>query len=317
MSRLTILIALSGGMAVTATLWALLKPPRWLGGRVRPYAQVARSRLLRGGDPNTYRAVTRPAVTIRDALQPAVERVTQLHARLLGPHDEEALAIRLRQAGLYPGLEADQRLAAHRFRSLMTSLFAGGALGFVGWSTGGPITLALYATGGLVLGAALARGRVDRAINRRRQRMIAELYSINQILAMRARAGGGVVDALSHVAQRSTGAITAEIRETLTLHRSGIPITAALRRAASSAPEPEAARLYQSLAVAQERGVDLADSLLALARDLRTDRRDRAVTRAATRRIAAVVPIVVILAPIAIAFLAAPLPTLIFGSPSP
>ena len=144
--------------------------------------------------------------------------------------------------------------------------------------------------------------------------MAAELYTINQILAMRARAGGGVTDALRHVADRSSGIIATEIRDTLILHRTGTPITDALRRTAAATAQPEAARLYQALAVGHERGVDLADSLLALARDLRTDRRHQAVVRAATRRIAAVVPIVVILAPITIAFLAAPLPSLIFGA---
>ena len=63
--------------------------------------------------------------------------------------------------------------------------------------------------------------------------------------------------------------------------------------------------------------MDLADTLLALAKDLRVARRDEAVTTAARRRLMAVVPIVVILAPIAIAFMAAPLPTLIFGGGSP
>jgi len=81
--------------------------------------------------------------------------------------------------------------------------------------------------------------------------------------------------------------------------------------------EPEAARFYRSLAVAQERGVDLADTLLALSRDLRVARRDEAVTRAAGRRVAAVIPIVVVLAPIVLLFTAAPLPTLIFGGATP
>ena len=174
-----------------------------------------------------------------------------------------------------------------------------------------------YGIGGLVLGSFIARGRVDGAVTKRRRRMQAELYTVNQILAMRARAGGGVTDALRHVAQRGSGAVVAEIREVLQRSRTGMPITEALRRGASMTAEPEASRLYHSLAIAQERGVDLADTLLALSRDLRVARREEAVTKAASRRIMAVVPIVVILAPIAIAFMAAPLPSLIFGGGSP
>src|SRR5690606_34047322 len=103
-----------------------------------------------------------------------------------------------------------------------------------------------------------------RAVARRRRRMQAELYTVNQILAMRARAGGGVTDALRHVARRGSGALVSEIREVLQRSRTGMPITESLRRAASLTAEPEASRLYHSLAIAQERGIDLADALLAL-----------------------------------------------------
>jgi Flp pilus assembly protein TadB len=214
-------------------------------------------------------------------------------------------------------MEAADRLRAYRNRTLATSGAAAAALGFLGWQSQGAIGLAAYSVGGLLLGSFLARGRVDSAITKRRQQTRSELYTVNQILAMRARVGGGVGDALRHVAQRGRGVIVGEIHEVLRLVRTGTAMTDALRRAASHTAEPEAARLYHSLAIGQERGVDLADSLLALSRDLRVARRDEAVTRAATRRIAAVVPIVVILAPIAIAFMAAPLPSLIFGGGVP
>jgi Flp pilus assembly protein TadB len=214
-------------------------------------------------------------------------------------------------------MDATERLRAFRNRSMASALGSAALLGTVGWLSQGGVGLAVYAAGGLFLGSYAARGRVDRAVARRRQRIRSELYTVNQILAMRARAGGGVGDALRHVAERGRGAVVSEIQEVMRLVRSGTPTTEALHRAAAATAEPEAARLYHSLAIAQERGVDLADSLLALSRDLRAARRDDAVTKAATRRIAAVVPIVVILAPIAIAFLAAPIPRLIFGGGVP
>jgi Flp pilus assembly protein TadB len=284
---------------------------------VAPYVQVVRTRLLRGADPDTYLAVSRRAAGLRDAFEPLLDRLSRVHARILGPRDEEQLALRLRQSGLYPGMDATDRLRAFRNRSLATAGAAGAVLGVLGWQSQGGIGLVVYAAGGFLLGSFLARGRIDGAITKRRQRIRSELYTVNQILAMRARVGGGVGDALRHVAQRGKGVIVGEIQEVLRLVRTGTPTTEALRRAAASTAEPEAARLYQSLAIGQERGVDLADSLLALSRDLRVARRDEAVTKAATRRIAAVVPIVVILAPIAIAFMAAPLPSLIFGGGVP
>lgn len=317
MTRLTILLAASAGSSVTAALWTVLKPPRRLRMRVRPYSQVARTRLLRSADPETYLAVTRPQVRLIDVVEPLVGQLTRFCARIAGPRDQELWATRLRNSGLYPALDANARIEAFRRRALATSFAGAGLLGFVGWSTNGAVGMIAYAAVGFAFGAALTRGRINNAVIARRRLMRAELYTVNQILAMRARAGGGVTDALRHVAQRSRGVVASEIRETLQLQRSGLPITDALRRAAASTAEPEASRLYLSLAIAHERGVDLAESLLALARDLRVSRRDEAVTKAATRRIAAVIPIVVILAPIALAFLAAPLPTLIFGNAVP
>lgn len=317
MTRFTILLAISAGTAVSATAWVVLRPPRRLRHRVTSYVQVARTRLLRGADPETYLAVSQTGVRLRDAFEPLLDRLSRVLSRFLGTRDEELLALRLRQSGLYPGMGVAERLRAYRNRSLATAAAVALALGTVGWVSQGALGLVVYGAGGLFLGSYIARGRIDRAIDSRRHRIRSELYTVNQILAMRARAGGGVGDALRHVAERGRGAVVSEIQEVMRLVRAGTPTTDALRMAASNTSEPEAARLYTSLAIAQERGVDLADALLALSRDLRVARRDEAVTKAATRRIAAVVPIVVILAPIAIAFLAAPIPSLIFGGGGP
>lgn len=317
MTRLPLLLALSSGATVTAVVWAVLRPPKRLRSRVRPYAHVARTRLLRAADPETYLAATAAPATIGQVFEPILERLSRLAARLLGQRDEAQLAVLLRQSGLYPGMNADERVAAYRRRTALTGLGIAAALGLTGWHSQGAAGLLAFGAAGFFLGSLMARGRVDNAVKARRQRMQSELYTVNQILAMRARAGGGVTDALRHVAARGAGAVVAEIRDILALSRTGVPITEALRRAATTTAEPEAGRLYHSLAIAQERGVDLADALLALAKDLRTARRDEAVTKAARQRLMAVVPIVVILAPIAIAFMAAPLPSLIFGGGTP
>lgn len=317
MNRLSILLALSSGITVTAIAWTVLRPPKRLRSRVRPYAHVARTRLLRSADPETYLAVTRVPATIGEAFGPVVDRLSRLATRMFGTSDETLLALRLRQSGLYSGMEAAERIATYRRRTLLTATAVAAGLGMVGWQSQGAIGLIAFGGGGFVLGSLMARGRIDKAVTARRRRVQSELYTVNQILAMRARAGGGVADALRHVADRGTGAVVSEIQDVLHLSRTGMPITEALRRAASTTAEPEAGRLYHSLAIAQERGVDLADTLLALSKDLRVARRDEAVTKAARQRLMAVVPIVVILAPIAIVFMAAPLPSLILGGGSP
>jgi pilus assembly protein TadC len=90
-------------------------------------------------------------------------------------------------------------------------------------------------------------------------------------------------------------------------------LSAALERAARLTPEPEAARSYAVLATAQERGADLGEALLDLSQDLRAARREELQREASRRRLLMVIPIVVILAPIVLLFIGAPIPQIIFG----
>ncbi|MDQ3974204.1 MAG: type II secretion system F family protein, partial [Actinomycetota bacterium] len=96
-------------------------------------------------------------------------------------------------------------------------------------------------------------------------------------------------------------------------HRSGRRIADALLSAARVTCEPNAARTYKLLANGVEYGADLAEGLLALSQDIR-DQRCEALKRAATtRRAAMLVPIIAVLAPVMLLFVAAPLPSLVFG----
>lgn len=171
--------------------------------------------------------------------------------------------------------------------------------------------------GMIVVGAVAAvgrnRGRVERAIENRRTLMRIEIYSVDQLLALRVRAGGGVVSAVGQLVERGRGEVVAELREALRLHRSGMSVGQAFGRVADLSPEPACARTYRLLAMADERGVDLAVGLLALAEDVRETRRE-AMKRAATRRRAAMlVPTIALLAPTLLLFVAAPLPYLLTG----
>jgi Flp pilus assembly protein TadB len=166
---------------------------------------------------------------------------------------------------------------------------------------------------GLIIGATRQRSALDKAIETRRDRMRIEIYTINQLLAMRVRAGGGVVNAVQHIVSRGEGEVIAELSDALRLHRSGWRGSDAFRRVAELTPEPFCARTYRLLATAEERGADLAPALLHLAEDVRETRRE-SIRRSATRRRAAMlVPTIAILAPVLILFVAAPLPYLITG----
>ena len=67
-------------------------------------------------------------------------------------------------------------------------------------------------------------------------------------------------------------------------------------------------------AAGAERGVDLADGLRALSEDLRDSRREEIRQTATKRRAAMLVPTIAVLAPVMLLFIAAPLPSIVFGS---
>ena len=82
----------------------------------------------------------------------------------------------------------------------------------------------------------------------------------------------------------------------------------------SSRPNRAAARTYKLFAAGAERGVDLADGLRALSEDLRDARREDIRQTATKRRAAMLVPTIAVLAPVMLLFIAAPLPSIVFGS---
>ena len=100
----------------------------------------------------------------------------------------------------------------------------------------------------------------------------------------------------------------------LTAVRRGTPEPDAFRRAAELTPEPAAARTYKLFAAGAERGVDLAAGLRALSEDLRDSRREEIRQSATKRRAAMLVPTIAVLAPVMLLFIAAPLPSIVFGS---
>jgi len=315
MSQVELTGALLGGIAVAALVWVVLDPYRRLAPRLRPYAAVARSRLSRSYDVGGQAAASWSGeTTMRRLFGPIVDAMVAWFAQLIGAGNDEQLALRLRHAGLYPGIPIDQRVREYRVRSLARSLLLTGGLAAFGVTFGGPRAMLLMGGLGFALGVALARSRVDSAIKMRRERLRGELYTFNQLIAMRIRVGGGVVDALRHAVDRGNGVFVDELDEILRLQASGVTMAEALRRAASMTAEPEAQRTYNVLATAQDRGADLGDALLDLSTDLRSQRREDLKRQAAQRRLWLIIPIVIILAPVLLLFIGAPVPSLIFGS---
>jgi tight adherence protein C len=304
--------ALLSAMVVAGVSGWLLPATRRLAPRVRPYSIASRTSL--GGSADVRAMATAGTTSaVRGLLGPVIETLADRCGRLIDGRSDDTLARRIRQAGLYPELSEEGRVSAYRVRQLGSVVaWLAGAVGY-SLATGAATRNALvFAALGLVVGGTRQRGRLDRAIEDRQNRMRIEIYTINQLLAVRARAGGGVIQAVSQLVERGRGEVVSELREALRLHRAGVRASDAFHRIASMSHEPFCARTYSLLAVAEERGVDLAEGLLVLSEDVREARRE-AIRRSATRRRAAMlVPTIAVLAPVMLIFIGAPLPHLVF-----
>jgi len=312
MTGLRFFAALSSGVFVALLVGWLVKPRTRLGGRVRPYSIAARSMLGRSSDIAAPARTMGPEGTFAQVLAPPLAAAAARLGRLIDSTSEEALNLKLRQAAMLIDTPPERRLQEYRMRQFLLAA-AGGVGGFfVGIamrrSAGMILVLALA---GFAAGASFWRGKVDRSIEDRTVRMRIELYTINQLLAMRVRVGGGVVSAVKAVVERGRGDVVDELGEALRLHQSGVPAGAAFRHIAELTPEPHARRTYQVLASADERGSDLGEALLALSEDIQEDRKEAMRRQAVRRRATMLIPIIVILAPILLLFIGAPIPFIV------
>jgi tight adherence protein C len=310
----TPLLLLAGGsvaLVCAGIAGIVVRPTPRLAGRVRPYTIVARADLGRSAD---VLGVARPdpsprAGTVRRLFGPPLRAFATRLGRFVETRSDEHLRLKLRQAGFHDLTPEEYRIRALGQAALFTA--AGAAIGIALRS---PILTLLLAVCGLLYGSTRWKGRIDRAIGDRRECLRLELYTVNQLLAIHLRTGAGPVQATQRIVDRGTGAMVEELDAVLTKVRSGVSEPDAFRRAAELTPEPNAARTYKLFAAGAERGVDLAGALRSLSDDLRDARREDLRRVATKRRAAMLVPTIAILAPIMLLFIAAPLPSVIFGS---
>ena len=312
MTGIAFFAALLAGIFVALLVGWLVRPRTKLAGRVRPYSVVARSMLGRSFDMAASIGAVAPETAFGRVLAPPVAAAAERFGRLVDSTSEAALNIKLRQAAMLTDTPPERRLQEYRMRQFLLAA-VGGVGGFIVAVAFDRSTLLvlLLTVAGFAGGASYWRGKVDRAIEDRTARMRIELYTVNQLLAMRVRVGGGVVSAVRAVVDRGRGAVVEELTEALRLHLSGMSAGAAFRHIADLTPEMHARRTYQVLATADERGSDLADALLALSDDIQEDRKEAIRRQAVRRRATMLIPIIVILAPILLLFVGAPLPFIV------
>jgi len=317
---LNVVAAISGGAAVWAISASLARPRRPIDARIDPYSDVARARL---GAP--VRTTPQPVVfgeAVRRTLGPLATRgVSRVaHALRLGRDDDIELAIR--QAGMTVRAksqsgERESRLMTvedYRRRHLAMIVGAPVTLALLGYVEGlSTVMVLLFAAAGVFFGARNLPDKTKRLILRRRRRIRNDLYSVAQLMAIRAQAGDPLLGAVHDLAAQGSGPVIDDLRRSLDRIATGYGAAAAFALLATESAEPKAAEFYRMLAVATHGTIELPDNLLKLAQELRAQRRED-ITRHSTRRQAAmVVPILAIMAPVMILFITAPIPRAIFG----
>jgi tight adherence protein C len=151
--------------------------------------------------------------------------------------------------------------------------------------------------------AVLARdSHLSTQARRRERRIVEELPTVAELLALAVAAGESPVTALERVVRRSGGELSTELARVLAAVRTGEPVAAAFDQLAARTGLPVVARFAQGIAVAVERGTPLADVLHAQAADVREAGRRELIEVAARREVLMMVPVVFLVLPVTILF---------------
>jgi tight adherence protein C len=267
-----------------------------LDARLAPYLNdTARpSRLLR-----EERTMT-PFPTAERILRPVLADAVRGLDRLLG--GSGPVRRRLEQAGL------DLTLEEFRTEQIVWGA-VGGAVGIAlgpllgvrhGATAAVPV-LAITVAG--VLAGVLTRDRwLTRAVREREARILAELPTITELLALAVTAGEGPIGALDRVARVSGGELAFELRRAVAEVRAGATLTAALDGIAARTSIPALARFVDGMVIAVERGTPLADVLRAQAVDVREAGKRALLESGGRKEIAMMVPVVFLILPVTVLF---------------
>jgi Flp pilus assembly protein TadB len=218
--------------------------------------------------------------------------------------DVQVVRLPLAEAGL-SWSSADIRIRkviAGLVGGLAGLLAAQGDLFFAGGGRS-PIALGLIGAAAGVLGL---RVFITQRIERRSRQLRLELPVVCDLMALRALAGEGVVTAIEHVVEETTGVAADEFGVVLTAHRDGTDLSRALQSMAAESQITEASRLYGLLANAHVSGGRLAEALFALSTDLRAADERAIQVEGGRRALTVYAPILALMIPVALIFLMFP-----------
>ena len=301
MTGVGLLAASLAALAAFVFARAMVGTPMRLSTRIGPYTAKVRQRL------GTSEAVT-TQLGARSVWAPMITTITNAVATLADAGQTGTLDQRLRNAGM-------GHLNVDDYRRRQLGATASGAV--VGVLLAGLLRLGPAGSLVIMLGCGffgLTRWRavLDRRTDQRRETMQAEAHILCQLLAIYLRTGDTPMGALERLTARANGIIPDELAAATGLIRRGAPAADVLERLAATTAEPFAARLYRLYGATWQAAGD-PTALMALAEVLRAGRREELARRMAKRRTAMVLPLVMIIGPILILFIAAAIPSIVLG----
>jgi tight adherence protein C len=287
------LTAVTGVLLVVARVPAFRRPR--LEDRLAPYLRDTPrpSRLL-----GTSRPLT-PFPTLERIAAPVLRDAAGFVERLLG--GATSVRQRLDRAG--------SPLSVEDFRAEQV-LWGGGGL-LVGLGLGvlaaldGSVRPVPFLVLSLVLLATGVLGRdrwLTREVARREERMMVELPTVAELLALAVAAGEGAVGALERVTRQSSGELARELGRALADARAGASLVQALNALSTRTGLPALARFVDGVAIAVERGTPLADVLRSQAVDVREAGKRSLLESGGRKEIAMMVPVVFLVLPVTVVF---------------
>lgn len=297
-------LALPLGLLLGSGLWTLASLLPRVGAarlavRLAPYLADISPAARRLVDDRR----SEPGGALLVLVRPAVDRAGQLITVLLGGDD--GVARRLRQAG--------ERLEVRRFRSrqllaAVLGLAVGVAAAVFAHRQGvlPPVLVpALPLVGGLA-GLLLPEQLLAQRARRRQQRIAEELPTVLDFLGIALSAGEGIADTLARVARTGNGELSRELSRIVAETHAGVALPTALSRGADALALPALSRTVEQLVGALDRGAPLAEVLRSQAVDAREESRRRLLESAGKKEVGMMVPLVLLILPVTIAFALAP-----------
>lgn len=266
-----------------------------LDERLAPYLRPARttSQLLVEGATQT------PLATLQRLLRPWMDDGVRLVARFGAPSDlVRSRLVRAGRAATVEQFRAEQVVGA--VLGLLVGLLLALAV-LVGRGLPLPSLLVIVAAtgfGGMVLPDVV----LQRQVAAREARLLAELPTVAELLALSVGAGEGAVGALERVTRTTRGELSGELARTLADARAGTPLTAALENLADRVRLAPLTRFAQGVAVAVERGTPLANVLRAQAQDVREAGRRALMEAGGRKEVTMMIPVVFLVLPVTVVF---------------